>query len=83
MRPLPVRYVLHPGKVKSRNDGQIHFVSARPLAACYGVPFRECVVYPAGKDDWSVLIRREWRDPPGAIHLYPRYDGCYELPTPA
>ena len=62
------KYVLHPGEVISRNDAQIHHISAIRLADLYGVDPRECIVAGPG-------IRMD-----DAIHLYPRSDGNYRLP---
>ena len=74
------RYVLHPGKVESKSDGQIHYVSAARLADLYGVSLRDCITYPYGDDTDSRFKRMSWRDPVGVIHLHPRYDGNYTLP---
>jgi hypothetical protein len=67
------RYCLHPGFVRSRSDGDRHFITAHKLARCYGVPLRECVV--AGDSPRMDLnVNR-------LIDLYPRSDGEYSLPT--
>lgn len=66
-----VRYIVHPGTVMSRNDRDRHFISAPRLAALYGV--RDYVVV---DDD-----RPGFRAEPGDVHLYPRFDGDYRLPT--
>ena len=71
------RFVLHPGDVISRTDGQRHYVGVLQLSKLYGVPMANCVIYP-GRDDPRRLY---WRDPVGAIHLHPRYDGDYSLPA--
>lgn len=74
------RYVLHPGRVTSKADGQSHYINAAQLADLYGVSLRDCITYPAGDDTESRFKRQLWRDPVGAIHLHPRYDGNYQLP---
>lgn len=74
------RYVLHPGPVKSRNDGQVHYISAAQLADRYGVSLRECITYPQDGGTEGAIKRRLWRDPVDAVHLYPRHDGNYQLP---
>lgn len=74
------RYVLHPGKVRSKNDGQVNYIGAAQLADCYGVSLRDCITYPVGSDAESVIMRRIWRDPVDAVHLHPKYDGNYTLP---
>lgn len=42
------RYVLCPGPVTSRNDGQRHYVGAEALRRLYGVAARDCVTFPRG-----------------------------------
>ena len=37
-------YVLCPGWVRSRTDGDAHFIGARQLAHLYGVSMAECLV---------------------------------------
>lgn len=63
------RYVLHPGIVFSRTDGDVHHVGARRLADLYGVNPRRAEVY----DEHA-------RYPDNAIHLYPDDSGRYKLP---
>lgn len=70
-----MRYVLHPGPVISRADGQEHIINAPQLARLYGVNFRECVVVYDDEEH-----RDGYREQPGDVHLYPRYDGNYDLP---
>lgn len=71
------RYVLHPGPVVSRTDGQTHQISAPVLARLYGVPMGECVI--ARRDELGRENVGAW--PPDPVHLSPRYDGNYRLPT--
>lgn len=74
-------YVLCPGRVTSRTDGQRHWVGADALRRLYGVAARDCVTYPQGDGTEADIRRRIWCDPPGAIYLRPRYDGDYRLPA--
>jgi len=67
------RYVLHPGWVWSRTDGDRHFIPAAVLARLYKVPLRECVVHRPGDVFTGVGL------PKNLVHLYPRYDGDYTL----
>ena len=72
--PWPL-YVLHPGCVTSRHDGQRHYVSARRLAALYGVDMRVCVtagsfIGATPNSLWDAMT-----------HLHPRSDGNYTLPN--
>ncbi len=68
-----VKYLLCPGYVTSRTDGQIHFVTARQLAMLYGVSLDECVIAESGAG-WVT-------EPEALLRLCPRYDGDYTLPT--
>lgn len=66
-----IRYVLQPGHVFSKNDGQRHFISGQRLAELYGVPMRKCVF-----EHTPDYIKQE-----GDVHLWPSYSGNYKLPT--
>ena len=70
-----IRYVLHEGFVTSRRDGQRHFIGHGQVARLYGVNPSECLRYPRPPYDLS------WQESPGLIHLYPRSDGNYTLPS--
>ena len=65
-------FVLCTGEVLSKRDGKMLFVSARRLAALYGVDFRECKVW--RPED------RSYCDRPEEIFLHPRCNGNYSLP---
>lgn len=67
-----IKYLLHPGQVRSRNDGDWHYISAGKIADLYGVKIEECRIYDS---------RRAHEDC-GLIQLYPRYDGEYKLHAP-
>jgi hypothetical protein len=77
--PLPVerrlpRFVLHPGMVKSRTDGDMHFVGIGQLASLYRVPLTECVV--ATEFRLRLFTPAELER---MVHLYPREDGDYSV----
>jgi len=66
-------YLVVPGYITSKADGDLHYVNANELIRLYGVDPRECVI---------------WKNPPswitepyikGLIVLNPRYDGDYSL----
>lgn len=64
-----IRYILHPGWIRSKHDGDSHYITAPMLWSLYGVPPAQCRVYdPARKGE------------EGEVHLYPRYNGNYTLP---
>lgn len=69
----PVRYVLRPGSVVSRSDGQEHYISATSLRQLYRVPRDADVIV----DDGKRPFRPRHRD----VILRPRNDGDYTLPT--
>ena len=77
-----VRYVLCPGMVTSRYDGQGHYVSALQLARLYGVDMRLCVIFRPPSclplDRYLMELKRQYRE---IIVLKPRYNGDYTLPT--
>ena len=70
-----MRYVLMPGYIQSRNDGQAHYINAEKLSALYGVKLQECFVYDRYNPE-----HRFWRAEKGDILLRPRWDGDYQLP---
>jgi hypothetical protein len=57
----PKKYALHPGFVKSRTDGDRHYISAKYLAFLYGVDMRECEIYSPGPN-WSEMEYRQAGD---------------------
>jgi hypothetical protein len=82
---MTARYVLCPGQVMSKRDGQVHHVSAGELQALYRVDPRDCLVMPAqpsvgrcGLRDWVQAAI----DAGDLVALRPRYDGDYTLPPP-
>ncbi len=68
-----VIYVLVPGYVASRSDGDTHYITAGQLRELYGASPSQCVKEPFNKEGWE--------PPEGAIYLRPRYDGDYSLPV--
>jgi hypothetical protein len=63
------KYILHPGWVTSKTDGQEHFITALDLAECYKVSITECLVL---KDPSAIKGKI-----PDLIHLYPLYQQNY------
>lgn len=68
-------YVLVPGYVTSKYDGDIHYITARELQRLYQVDPANCVEAPIGRG------AEYWEPPNDAIYLYPRHDGDYSLPA--
>lgn len=71
-----MRYVLHEGYVISRNDGQVHFISAKRLKELYGITTEPHILAPHRE----ARRARAWRYQPDDIKLWPRDDGNYRLP---
>lgn len=70
-----IRYVIKPGHVTSRTDGQRHFVGFNDLLRLYRLRREECICWPSEHEDpvGSFTI------PQGCIVIEPRYDGNYSL----
>ena len=68
--PLPKRYLVVPGNVVSKQDGQRHFVGFFELIKLYGVNIDDCR---CAKNESDMPVE-------GQIVLAPRYDGNYTLP---
>jgi hypothetical protein len=74
------KYVLCPGYVRSKHDGDLHFVGADKLTHLYGISRGECYVL---RESDGLLRDREierFRRIEGLIWLYPMYNGDYSLP---
>jgi len=63
-----VRYILHPGKVISRTDGDWHFIGFGELVRLYRLDQQKCI-------DGTTLINTRSDD----VHLYPMESGNYSL----
>ena len=61
-----------PGYIRSRNDGDRHYINAKALVDLYQVKGKECITYVPGRMDPKKYA--------SLIKLYPRHDGRYELP---
>lgn len=70
-------YVLFPGEVRSKTDGDIHYITAPELARLYGVDYRKCKVVYRDKES---SIRGWYRPQPDDVALYPKSNGDYSLP---
>lgn len=87
---MTARYLLCPGPVRSRTDGQWHHVGAGRLAELYGVRLSDCLVLPEfdGLNPGGERSRRHddlrARAQRGElIKLGPRSNGDYSLPGAA
>lgn len=73
------KYIVCPGEVTSRTDGQRHYIGAMRLMKLYGVNPQECEIYePAPWWPRSYYKQANWQYK-GAILLEPRFDGNYTI----
>lgn len=78
------RYLVRPGRVMSKNDGDIHYIGARQLMHLHGVDPRECIVIPGGEEwppGFGHLATEEQRQAAGLTLLEPMYHGNYGVPS--
>lgn len=74
-----MKYLVCPGRVTSKNDGQRHYIGPVQLMTLYGVDPCECEIYePATWWPTSYYTMAEERHR-GLIKLVPRYNGDYSL----
>lgn len=82
---MTARYLLCPGQVRSRTDGQWHHISASQLAMLYRVPMDACLVMHSDWfSPWGERRREELRERVRRgelIELGPRFDGDYTPPA--
>jgi hypothetical protein len=69
------KYAIHPGWIRSKSDGDEHYVGIAQLASLYELSPSEYVVW-TDHDNRG----RTWRD---YVHLYPSYEGNYGRPKDA
>lgn len=73
------KYLVFPGHVRSRHDGEEHLITAMRLMELYKVNPEECIV--VGDLNEAGRIMEEEPRFKDMIHLAPRWDGDYTLPT--
>ena len=69
------RLFLHPGPVRSQNDGQRHFIGAQQLARLWGVPYKHARIMDMERPE--TLGDTGFKTEPGDLHLYPNRGGNY------
>lgn len=85
--PSPVRYIIHPGWIRSARDGSLHYITARTLMSLYQLNLHDpSVHHPIDHPSIHYVVDQDGRgfgicETPGDIHLYPRADGDYSLPA--
>lgn len=75
------KYVLCPGEVTSKHDGQRHYIGPMQLARLYGVDQRECEIYEPAPSWTEWDFRRAEERSRGLVRLTPRYNGDYTVPN--
>jgi len=70
------KYLVFGGLVKSKTDGDIHYIPAHKVCKLYGLNPHAPNVRLASQDVPATYIR----DDNSWIMLYPRLDGNYKLP---
>ena len=68
------KYILMPGYITSKNDGDVHFINSHQLIKLYGVKREECIF----GDNLKNGVNRGFIQPNNLIILSPRYDGNYD-----
>lgn len=66
-----LKYAIYPGYVRSRSDGQRHFIGGEKLARLYGLEPGEYKIFKGIDGE---------RFPTDLVELHPRQDGDYTLP---
>ena len=69
-----IEYIIYPGFVTSKRDGDLHYISAQKLMTLYGVEPKKCRVAVEQED-----IERIRRKSPEALLLTPLAEGNYSL----
>lgn len=67
------RYIIHPGFITSKTDGDFHYVGYQQLVTLYKVDPRDCGLY-SPVNFYPADSMYEY-----IVHLYPRWDGNYSL----
>ena len=67
------KYIVRPGYVMSKYDGDRHYISASQLIHLHGVQISECIIVRGPEDHYKLMgINRD------LISLFPRADGNYK-----
>lgn len=72
-----MRYVLFPGHVTSRTDGQVHYVNERQLAHLYALSPKDEVIWV--RDGFVGYTKEKYVEHKDDKACRPRYDGNYPI----
>ena len=76
------KYLIVSGRVVSKTDGQIHYITSRALMALYRVDPGECMIYNPHQCQHQHDTPERLAKTHNLIILEPRYDGNYVRPEP-
>ena len=76
---MKLKYVIYPGMVRSRTDGQYHYIGSRKLMGLYGVDPSECVVFDPATWWPTSFYRMAEEDHKGLVKLMPQESGVYDV----
>ena len=71
------KYICYGGEVISRHDGDRHYIDPQRIADLYHVPSEECIFVRDMTDERHTLSGLDMAE---YIHLYPDFNGKYEVP---
>lgn len=72
------KYLCYGGNIKSRNDGDIHYIRSSVVAMLYRVNPKECIMVDySTPEHWYKSYSRDYLN--SLIVLKPRNDGNYNL----
>lgn len=77
---MTIKYVICPGHVVSKSDGQSHYIGPMTLMQLYGVDPKECMIYEPAPWWTTTYFRDTIQDRTDLPHLRPSYHGKYNLP---
>ena len=65
-------FVANAGEIRSKSDGDIHWISASRVAIAHGIDLKDCYLI-----NTPAHSRKSWGVTVDLIELYPRSDGDY------
>ncbi len=68
-----IKYIINPGYMISKSDGNMHYITAGMLMNLYQVKESECIIVRSEKDLYKLKGFNNT-----LINLYPRFDGKYK-----
>ena len=69
------KFIVHGGRIKSLNDGEIHYIRSCDVMKLYGVRQSECLLLAEHNDRSGISLGYDIM----GIHLYPDATGNYNL----